>query len=180
MGYTDAPHNYQVYLPTSRRTVVHRDLKFVEQKAMQVSLERELQLQVPVVETSTQANSSKDGWTHTREADGLLEDAIENVGAPLSQQRQRRSPERYTRYMALAQECVETEPSSFEEAMQQPIWVDAMVEEYNSIVHNSFWDVVSRPKNKSVVSSHWLYKVTQAIDCSVEKHKARFVSCGFS
>ena len=27
-------------------TVVHRDLKFDEQKAMQVSLERELQLQV--------------------------------------------------------------------------------------------------------------------------------------
>ena len=33
-GYTDTPHNYQVYLPTSRRTVVRRDLKFDEQKAM--------------------------------------------------------------------------------------------------------------------------------------------------
>ena len=44
MGYTDTPHNYQVYLPTSRRTVVHKDLKFDEQKAMRVSLERELQL----------------------------------------------------------------------------------------------------------------------------------------
>ena len=26
VGYTDTPHNYQVYLPTSQRTVVHRDL----------------------------------------------------------------------------------------------------------------------------------------------------------
>jgi hypothetical protein len=48
---------------------------------------------------------------------------------------------------------VETEPSSFEEAVQQPIWVDAMVEEYDSIVRNSVWDVVPRPENKSVVSS---------------------------
>eukprot|EP00253_Pinus_taeda_P007820 PITA_07820 len=55
-----------------------------------------------------------------------------------------------------------------------------MVEEYDSIVQNSVWDVVPRPENKSVVSSHWLYKVKQAVDGSVEKHKARFVARGFS
>eukprot|EP00253_Pinus_taeda_P020285 PITA_20285 len=53
--------------------------------------------------------------------------------------------------MALVGECVETEPSSSEEAVQQSIWVDAMVEEYDSIVRNSVWDVVPRPKNKSIV-----------------------------
>ena len=46
MGYTDTPHNYRVYLATSQRIVVRRDLKFDEHNAMQVSLERELQLQV--------------------------------------------------------------------------------------------------------------------------------------
>eukprot|EP00253_Pinus_taeda_P031677 PITA_31677 len=61
--------------------------------------------------------------------------------------------------MALVGECVETEQYSFEEAVHQPIWVDAMVEEYDSIVCNSVWDVVPRPENKSVVSSRWLYKV---------------------
>eukprot|EP00253_Pinus_taeda_P013990 PITA_13990 len=55
-----------------------------------------------------------------------------------------------------------------------------MVEEYDSIVQNSVWDVVPRPENKSVVSSCWLYKVKQAADGSVEKHKARFVARGFS
>eukprot|EP00253_Pinus_taeda_P028222 PITA_28222 len=55
-----------------------------------------------------------------------------------------------------------------------------MVEEYDSIVHNNVWDVVLRPKNKSVVSSRWLYKVKQATDGSVEKHKARFFARGFS
>jgi hypothetical protein len=82
--------------------------------------------------------------------------------------------------MALVGECVETEPSSFEEAVQQPVWVDAMVEEYDSIIRNSVWDVVPRPQDKSVVSSRWLYKVKQAADGSVEKHKARFVARGFS
>ena len=44
VGYTDTPHNCQVYFPTSWRIVVCRDLMFDEKKAMQVSLERELQL----------------------------------------------------------------------------------------------------------------------------------------
>ena len=44
VGYTDTPHNYRVYLPTTQRIVVHRDLKFDEQKSTRVSLERELKL----------------------------------------------------------------------------------------------------------------------------------------
>eukprot|EP00253_Pinus_taeda_P025588 PITA_25588 len=55
-----------------------------------------------------------------------------------------------------------------------------MVEEYDSIIQNSVWDVVPRPGDKSMVSSRWLYKVKQAADGSVEKHKARFVAQGFS
>ena len=66
--------------------------------------------------------------------------------------------------MAFGGECVETDPSSFEEDVQQLIWVDAMVEEYDSIVHNSVLDMVPRPTNKSIMSSHWLYKVKQAAD----------------
>jgi len=42
---------------------------------------------VPGVETSTQAKSSREGRKHTREADRLLDDARENVGAPYSQRR---------------------------------------------------------------------------------------------
>eukprot|EP00253_Pinus_taeda_P024766 PITA_24766 len=55
-----------------------------------------------------------------------------------------------------------------------------MVEEYDSIMRNIVWDVVPRPRDKSVVTSQWLYKVKQVVDGSIEKHKARFVSRGFS
>eukprot|EP00253_Pinus_taeda_P006050 PITA_06050 len=55
-----------------------------------------------------------------------------------------------------------------------------MVEEYDSIIRNSVWDVVPRPQDKSVVSSKWLHKVKQVANGSVEKHKARFVALGFS
>ena len=76
--------------------------------------------------------------------------------------------------------CIVTEPSSFEEAVQQPTQVDTMVEEYDSIVRNIVWEVVPRPVGKSVAGSRWIYKVKQAADGSVEKYKARFVARGFS
>eukprot|EP00253_Pinus_taeda_P033254 PITA_33254 len=47
--------------------------------------------------------------------------------------------------------CVVTEPSSFEEGVEYPTWVDAMVEEYDSIVRNSAWEIVPRLEAKSVV-----------------------------
>ena len=46
VGYTNTPHNYRVYMPTSRMTVVNKDIRFDEEKAMRVSLERELELHV--------------------------------------------------------------------------------------------------------------------------------------
>ena len=55
-----------------------------------------------------------------------------------------------------------------------------MVEEYDSNIWNSVWDVVPKLQDKLVVSSRWLYKVKQVADGSVEKHKARFVARGFS
>ena len=76
--------------------------------------------------------------------------------------------------------CIVTKPSSFEEAVQEPTWVDAMVEEYDSIVRNNAWEIVPRPVGKSVVGSRWIYKVKQDADGSIEKYKARFFAWGFS
>eukprot|EP00253_Pinus_taeda_P013987 PITA_13987 len=57
-----------------------------------------------------------------------------------------------------------TEPCSFEEAVEDPAWVDAMVEEYDSIVRNSAWEIFPRPERKSVMGSRWIYKVKQRND----------------
>ena len=55
-----------------------------------------------------------------------------------------------------------------------------MVEEYDSIVKNSAWEIFPRPVEKSMVGSRWIYKVKQAIDGSVEKYMAKFVVWGLS
>ena len=82
--------------------------------------------------------------------------------------------------MSIMGNFVVIEPSSFKEAVQQLVWVDAMEEMYESIVRNRFLDVFLRLKDKSMVRSRWHYKINQAVDGSAEKHKAMFVARGFS
>ena len=55
-----------------------------------------------------------------------------------------------------------TEPYYFDEAVQQPTWVDTMVE-YDSIIRNSAWEVVPRLVGKSLVGYRWIYKVIRGI-----------------
>jgi hypothetical protein len=55
-----------------------------------------------------------------------------------------------------------------------------MLEEYRSILKNNDWDIVPRPKDKSMVSSKWVYKIKHVADGSVENFKEIFVARGFS
>ena len=82
--------------------------------------------------------------------------------------------------MALMASLRDSKPSTFEEASQHHVWRDAMMDEYHSIMKNDVWEIVPRPKGKSMVTSRWLYKLKHAANGSVEKYKARFVARGFS
>jgi len=75
---------------------------------------------------------------------------------------------------------IKTKPSSFEEEISQLVWVDAMVEEHESIMKKNVWEVVLRPKEKLVVGSRWIYKVKHAADGSIEKYKAKLAAKTFS
>src|SRR5699024_4707251 len=128
-------------------TVVRRDITFQEEKAMKCSLEREPHLhadeellvskdelqvvdqpqkEVHGVEETTHATLTIRGRKRTTKAQRLARDAEKVVGPPTTEHRQRQSPDRYTRYMALVSKCFMTEVSSFEEAVEEPARVDAM------------------------------------------------------
>ena len=55
-----------------------------------------------------------------------------------------------------------------------------MVEEYQSIMKYDVWEIIPRPKEKSMVSSKWIFKTKHSADGSIEKYKEIFVARGFS
>ena len=78
-------------------------------------------------------------------------------------------------------DLVDQEPTSYDESIQKKEWVEAMTEEYHSIMNNDVWDIVPKPERNSVVSSKWIYKIKHIVDgTSIEKYKTRFVARGFS
>jgi hypothetical protein len=109
----------------------------------------------------------------------LIQDG-EKYGVPEGTTRHVKRPKPFSSYMALMCDLLEKEPTLFEEAIQKIEWVDAMTEEYQSIIKNDVWEIVPRQKRKDVVSSKWLFKIKHVVDGRIEKYKSRFVTHGFS
>jgi hypothetical protein len=112
-------------------------------------------------------------------AQELIRDA-ERIGAPEKYFRESKKSKSYSSYVACLCDIMDEEPSTYEEAVENQVWKDAMAEEYQSIMQNDVWDVVPRPKEKSVLSSKWIYKTKHTANGNIEKYKARFVARGFS
>jgi hypothetical protein len=62
-----------------------------------------------------------------------LKEARENVGKPKSHIRESRPPVRFGAYLALVTSITDTDPQIFAQAVDQQVWREAMVEEYDSI-----------------------------------------------
>lgn len=67
----------------------------------------------------------------SREVRQSLRDIEEFIRAPRAEKRQHSKPDMYQALVAQVKE-----PSSFQEVVQHQVWVDAMVEEYSSIMTN--------------------------------------------
>jgi hypothetical protein len=104
----------------------------------------------------------------------------EKYGVPEGTTRQVKRPKPFSSYTTLMCDPLEEEPTFSEEAIQRKEWADAMTEEYQSIMKNEVWEIVPRSKNKDGVSYILLFKIKHAANGSIEKYKARFVTCGFS
>ena len=111
--------------------------------------------------------------------EATLQDA-ERLKVPEGTFRKCKKPKRFSSYAAYMTKLLDEEPTTFEEAVQKGQWKEAMMEEHQSIMKNEVWEIVPRPKEKSVVTSKWVYNIKHVADGSVDKYKARFVARGFS
>ena len=60
----------------------------------------------------------------------------ERYGAPKGSTRISKKPKPFSNYVALMCDLVDQEPTNYEEAVQKKEWVEAMTEEYQSIMKN--------------------------------------------
>ena len=75
------------------------------------------------------------------------------------------------------------DPRSYKEAMSSPDadrWMDAIKEEYKSLMLNRTWTLCEIPAGANVVGTAWKYKTKHDQDGKRVKDKARLVAQGFS
>ncbi|KAJ0880614.1 putative RNA-directed DNA polymerase [Helianthus annuus] len=72
------------------------------------------------------------------------------------------------------------EPKNFSEAVTDPKWVEAMNSEIEALHINHTWDVVNRPKDRSVIGCKWIFKIKYKSNGEIERYKARLVAKGCS
>ena len=59
-------------------------------------------------------------------------------------------------------------------------WVEAMNEEYNSIMKNQTWELTELPEDKTPISCKWLFKYKLKSDGSIERFKSILVAKGYT
>uniref|UniRef100_A0A2N9FA47 Integrase catalytic domain-containing protein n=1 Tax=Fagus sylvatica TaxID=28930 RepID=A0A2N9FA47_FAGSY len=71
-------------------------------------------------------------------------------------------------------------PKNLQEALNNPRWKSAMVEEMEALQKNSTWKLVELPKDKKTVGCKWVFTVKHKADGSIERFKARLVAKGYT
>jgi hypothetical protein len=208
MGYSENSKSYRIYVLGQRQIEVRKYVTFHEEATFKKS--RELQQDSEAVQPtspSSKNEESNDQREEPREGPsneplelvevlertleeppakrklGWLKEIVqeaERIAAPKGNFRERKRPHRFGGYVALMRSISDVKHYSFEEEGKLQVWKDVILEKYRSIIKNNVWDIVARPKDKSVVSSKWIYKIKNAADGSVEKFEEIFAARGFT
>jgi histone deacetylase 1/2 len=71
-------------------------------------------------------------------------------------------------------------PSTYRQALKDPNWHAAMLDEYNALLQNDTWSLVPCLAGANVVTGKWIYRHKLSSDGSLSRYKARWVIHGFS
>jgi hypothetical protein len=72
-----------------------------------------------------------------------------------------------------------TEPTCYTSAVKHAVWRDAMDEEFNALLKNGTWTLVSPTTSMNIVGSKWVFCIRRKANGSIDRYKARLVAKGF-
>ncbi|GJQ93957.1 putative RNA-directed DNA polymerase [Tanacetum coccineum] len=72
------------------------------------------------------------------------------------------------------------EPTTYQEAVKDSRWIEAMNQEIEALNRNNTWEITDLPKGRKAIGSKWVWKVKYKSNGDIERFKARVVAKGFN
>nr|GEV80979.1 hypothetical protein [Tanacetum cinerariifolium] len=122
-----------------------------------------------IVHPDHQISQHNSNWTK----DHPLENIIGQLARPVSTRLQLHKQALFYYYDAF---LTYVEPKTYEDALTQSCWIEAMQEELNEFERLEVWELVPRPDKVMVITLKWIYKVKLDELGGILKNKARIVA----
>jgi hypothetical protein len=193
IGYSEHSKAYRLYNLVTKKFLVSRDFKFMEDKSwyeMENNTSHNPSLELDEHQAPTKLDEHQESITRLPRLQVQNESSSSSHNDSSSQsdldsdhnhQRMRSLRDIYDQDDNVVQfGFFSSQPTCFDEAPKKKVWVDVMNNEIESIERNNTWDLVDLPTDKNVISVKWVYKTKLNEKGEIEKHKERIVSRGFS
>ncbi|KAE8683276.1 TMV resistance protein N-like [Hibiscus syriacus] len=196
IGYDANSKGYKLYNPDNKKFVISRDVIFNEEGEWDFNShtdfnffpqfeEDEQTIREQLDESQQELATPPTSPTSTTQGDSSPSSSSSGSQSERVVQRTRSLRDLYEvteRQDNLTLFCLfaDCEPVSFQEAVQEKKWRDAMDEEIKAIEKNDTWKLTSLPKGHKAIGVKWVYKTKQNAKGEIERHKARLVAKGYS
>ncbi|KAH9801106.1 hypothetical protein KPL71_000900 [Citrus sinensis] len=162
LGYADGVKGYRLWDPTAHKTVISRDVIFVEDQLQRRDEDggttKEKSETVPVyVENNPEDSDSSEAASEHEEQEPVESEAPEVRRST----RERRLPAWHSEYVT-------------------EINMTAMQEEIEALHKNKTWELVPLPRGRKAIGNKWVYKVKRDGNDQVERYRARLVVKGYA
>jgi len=201
IGYNKESKAYRLYIPSTKKFFVSRDVQFIGEEAWNGSLEKTVNVKNCLShdeddEEMAEIHPQTAVPTQGQQGTPLRINESASPGTPQGGNSSASSStctpnERGKKFRNLSDfyneginslfvlYCHVDDPIHFVDAIKDKKWIEAMDEEINAVERNMTWDLVELPKGKEVIGVKWVYKTKNNAEGKIERHKARLVVKGY-